>query len=374
MADRSIWDALEQSVARMGTSTRVPIDFSLAPADLPRLDDALRQGIEIDIDELDDSRAHGGLLGYQGAQILLYIRDQTPRDLDAVLRDSSIGKRYHVAHCSTLRKMKRQNRFERYVATNDVSGEFDLRDGDHRGARTARGALDVCKNCLRFLNYRAYRTDSTNVFLGFGLPAFFATYSTLFDHMPMRSTIAPEGAGEQSVPAPVSDVHCGKVEFECARCHADFADEASLLSAVRSTQNASNGEGVLIALCLDCRRKAPRSEPIVVSRPQMTSIVRRRRAAVVTPSALTWKQARALADSAYLGLLDIYERQGYAPPEPGLDLTDGTGAVVVTIGLAWPESEEGVVLTQDEQRLAVVAGWPRVMHLEEALLDSGQDG
>jgi len=374
MPPPSVWDALERSVARMGRTGRRSIDFNLAPVIAPALDDVLARGVEIDLSELDDSKSHGGLLGYKGAQVLLYIRDHTSKDLDVVLRNPGKGNRFHVAYCSTLRKMKREERFGRYVATNDVSGEFDLTEISSGETREARGALHVCRNCLNFLNYDGYRNDKAAVFSRFELSFFFSTYSTLLEHMPLRDLAVESTVGEFYKQGEETNDRRTYLTHECARCDGDFSGERALVSAVWPTSGEGFDEGSLVELCLDCRRKPPRSERVAVSRSQMESIVARRRVARNVLENPSWKEARALSDSAYLGLLDIYERQGYLPPEPGYDLTDSSDSVVVTLGLAWPATKMGVVLTESEMELAAAVGWDDVMFLEEALLDAQQDG
>lgn len=126
--------------------------FTLSRASsIPAIEAELIRGREVRLDELE---AISGLLAFEGRQILLYIPDQGNR-IDEVLNGNlDGGKKFHVAHCSALETMKNAGRFERYIATTDISGTFTLSgiDGNMR-EKTDRGRLYVCQLCLNMLNY-----------------------------------------------------------------------------------------------------------------------------------------------------------------------------------------------------------------------------
>ena len=133
------------NVAKMGAPIEPPeIDVTLAPSAMPTFAEGLDSGIEIALDDLSDSAEFGGLLGYKGAQVLLYIREQKKRQLDGIHEDPSSGPRYHVASCRTLRRMRTLDRFGRYVVTNDVSGTFRL--ADKRKRAVTRGQSSSCSS------------------------------------------------------------------------------------------------------------------------------------------------------------------------------------------------------------------------------------
>ncbi len=48
--------------------------------------------------------------------------------------------------------------FERYVVTNDISGEFYITGYDYMTRQPVEGKtrLHICKNCLTYLNYKGY--------------------------------------------------------------------------------------------------------------------------------------------------------------------------------------------------------------------------
>jgi hypothetical protein len=118
-----------------------PIDVALS-----------ERGVDVVLDEIEDI---GNLLSYKGRQILLYIPDHAG-SVSNVLAGSAEGKKFHVAHCQTLEKMKEAKRFERYVATTKLDGYFTLTGADYLTGKEIRGdaRLLVCKHCLSKLNYK----------------------------------------------------------------------------------------------------------------------------------------------------------------------------------------------------------------------------
>ena len=191
---------LENAARKMmgPTPVSVEIDVRRGLDRLPPIDIALRSGIEIDDLNLIKSDPVSGVLSYEGRQVVLYIQDQFWRIRD-VIRDGSLGTKVHVAECGTLSGMRRQGRFERYVATTDVSGKFLVTGKSYYGELAqGRARLKVCKVCLSKLNYRGYNRDRARVFREFRWRELFEEYSPRFAHMPTRRAGAPEVAGARS--------------------------------------------------------------------------------------------------------------------------------------------------------------------------------
>ncbi len=132
--------------------------FSLSrTSTISAIEAELIRGREVKLHELESV---SGLLAYEGRQILLYIPDQG-QNIDQVLTGHlDSGKKFHVAHCTTLDSMKRSGRFERYIATIDVSGQFELTGTDiNMREKSGIGRLYVCQNCLNMLNYKQAKVD-----------------------------------------------------------------------------------------------------------------------------------------------------------------------------------------------------------------------
>ena len=163
-----LWNA----VRRMGADA-VEVDFNITRKiiAIDPIDVNLKVGKEVDMSMID---TENGLISYEGRQVLLYIQDHG-RNVQDALEDGSKGRKFHVAYCRTLEDMHIKGRYERYVATNDLSGSFYITGVHWERGTSIEGttSLRVCKNCLMKLNYQGYRHDRVKVFSAFDLEIFF---------------------------------------------------------------------------------------------------------------------------------------------------------------------------------------------------------
>ncbi len=259
--------ALEEAARRMGMVVPVELDIDVRrgidPVDL--IDIKLIQGLEIDDLLSIESDPESGLLSYEGRQVVLYIQDQH-WNIHAVLADGSEGKKVHVADCDTLQEMRRRGRYERYVATNDVSGDFYVTGQDEYGGSVeGQAKLRVCKNCLRMLDYRGYTRNRKRVFQAFKWSEFFDTYRPHFTQMPTRRAGVFDGSYTPDWDL-VSRRYKKAHGFACENCCVDLTDHPWLLhvhhiNGVKTDNAPSN----LKALCADCHVKQPGHEHMGVS-------------------------------------------------------------------------------------------------------------
>ena len=139
-------------------------------------------------------------LNTKGRKVAVYIRDQyVPSDAN---REELC--KFHVADCVTLQKMKRSNRYERYVVTTRTDGKFIVnflvgnwyRDKKEEVERR----LYVCKNCLSRLNYNGYRrrgySGQNAIRNYFDLRAFFKRYDSQITREPTHTDLT----GPHSIP------------------------------------------------------------------------------------------------------------------------------------------------------------------------------
>jgi hypothetical protein len=102
-----------------------------------------------DVDVLPD-----GTLAYKGRRVLLYIRDKASyRDHDP----RQLLPSFHVSNCRTLKRMREEGRYERYVVTQRTDGRFKM--NFHYGYGKVKSEvyeLRVCRDCLGFLSYKGY--------------------------------------------------------------------------------------------------------------------------------------------------------------------------------------------------------------------------
>jgi hypothetical protein len=134
-------------------------------------------GLDVSLDEI--VVLPDGTLGYKGQRVVVYIRDKS---------DYSAGfsePRFHIGNCATLTQMRHNNRFGRYVATNDTSGRFDVNIINHGRTRSTSRYLRVCQNCLEFLKVGNFSLSDSPLareaaVVSFSLVQFFAKYPRSF--------------------------------------------------------------------------------------------------------------------------------------------------------------------------------------------------
>ena len=259
------FERLYAAVRRMGADSVDPdLVVRRGVTKIDPIDIQLEEGIEVDLSEVGVT--DNGLFIYRGRQVLLYIQDHGRRVQDA-LDDGDSGRRFHVAYCRTLEDMRSKGRYERYVATNDLSGEFYIAgyDYDSREPINGKTRLKVCKNCLSKLNYRRAGRTRDQIVAEFDLKAFFATYQSSFPHMPSRR--AGQFDGQYTADWGVVARRFKETKnFTCESCHLDLRNALSLLhvhhiNGVKTNNSPAN----LKALCIQCHSQQPDHKHITVS-------------------------------------------------------------------------------------------------------------
>lgn len=255
-ASLSVWDSQAQ-----------PLD---ARAELLR---DLSDGIEIEIGDI--VRGPGGLLTYQGEQIVLHIKDT--RDSRWTLENQpEKSRRFHIAECDTLQKMRQAGRFERYVASNGTTGMFkvDWLDDETGKVGETQSALKVCRNCLKEVNYRGYQSPNGRLMLpekqrqtkgqiweNFSMSEFLLDFATLFSSKPSRT--ADNAEIDRYVPewAEISEKRRREENWTCENCNVFLGASPNLLHAHhRSGVKTDNSRSNLKVLCGLCHSEQPMHE------------------------------------------------------------------------------------------------------------------
>lgn len=358
-------DALWIAVRKMGASKR---EFSLDTVIQEPLPPIVTSsgGQEVALDEV---ATPFGLLSYQGAQVVLYIPDHG-RNVDAALANPKDGRRVHVADCSTLEQMRQKNRFQRYRAVVNVTGDFEVFGFSKMKSEQVEGTarLQVCINCLKHLNYKGYVTEprrQVEIRQNFNLKDFFAEHSTLFRYLP-TSFIEKKG-GYSDDWKQISDKFRASKYYTCDSCGVDLNAHKYLLHAHHIDGNKRNNQtNNLMALCADCHRKQPLHDSMSIKSKDMHLLQKLRNEQGILGSAADWSDLFALVDPPYSGVLRLYQRDGAARPEIGYEVEGPGGEVVAEIEVAWPNAKLAIVKDEKEKKQLKTLGWKVVM-LDEVL-------
>jgi hypothetical protein len=238
-------------------SSWVPIENELSPR-AKLLDELQAGGISINLEDVKPGP--GGLLSYNGEQVILYIKD-TRASKETLKYSPEDSRRFHIAECSTLENMREKGRIERYVVTRKHDGLFlvDWIDFDTGETGEIEAELKVCKNCLSKINYENYKkikSARNSVWTGFEISSFLRDYSTFFVKLPSRSDkTAPvdkyvEGWADLSKKVKKERV------WTCENCQVNLSSNPRLLHTHhKSGVKTDNSDKNLKVLCAICHSK-----------------------------------------------------------------------------------------------------------------------
>ena len=221
------------------------------------------RGIGVDLADIDWIPPHG-IPTYKGHQVLLYIPDQA-WNIDDVILEPEKGRKFHLAWCSVLEKMKQRGRFERYTATRNLSGLFDVFGVSERSGKEKRGQahLNVCKCCLSHLDYKGYSGNKRAVFSGFSIAEFFERYSSYFPQLPRKDITR---GGYMNDWKNLSRRLRERANWTCQDCGVNCSSEQSLLHVHHVDGVKSNNESKnLEVVCAVCHAKKPGHSHMKVS-------------------------------------------------------------------------------------------------------------
>jgi hypothetical protein len=231
----------------------------LRDIELPEVERRLRnEGIEVDLDTIQ--RLGDGTLAYKGHRVLLYIRDVASYGSRTAL------PKFHVAYCAALERMRRDNRFERYVVANNDSGKFTLNLMDYPLNQRARvEELNVCQFCLGTIGWKGFvgdwpRTRRQEAVAGFRLPEFFEKYPRdLLSTTPRHSSeTAPLNDYTPDWPD-ISNRTKRLRNYCCEKCSIRLPSLESRYLHVhhRNGIKSNNSDRNLEVLCIRCHAEEP---------------------------------------------------------------------------------------------------------------------
>jgi len=325
--------------------------------DLEGISRGLNQGIilgeGINLNQIDGSN---GVLNYDGHQVMLYIPDQDD-NVESVLKDGKLGTRVHVAECSIIELMREKGRLKRYDIISRIDGKFPVFGYDDEGEVEGKTDLEVCKNCLKKLNYKGCNTqpDQVNrtVFEHFSFSEFFETYSSYFKSLPAK--IAKSSTHYTDDWYSISSKLRNELDYKCEQCQVDLHSDKTLLHTLHINGNkANNNRSNLKVLCADCLKKHARRESVYISNEEILKINKLRREQKHFET-LSYDLLLKRADMALFGLL--HKCQYSRLPEPELGIEFKENSINFLIDLCWPQQKIAILINMSKARLLQKKGW-----------------
>ena len=230
-------------------------------------------------------RGPGDIIIHEGKQFVLYI--MTPyEDVDSLSEIPAGKTRFHLVFCQTLENMKREDRYERYVVTDERHGNFNIHPYDKElkaHGKEMQARLGPCKHCLRHLNYNGYAdagwAGRKEIFENFSLEEFFEKYETQIPVKPKHSHLSsPEN--NYTPDWDKTSTECRrKHNWQCSCCEAFFRENKPLLHTHHKDGNKRNNiSSNLIPLCAACHTKQPGHERMGISASDKRAIEKIRQA------------------------------------------------------------------------------------------------
>ncbi len=239
-----------------------PLVESFSRRQITLLDaDALRRlGTEgIDVEDFDDIGVEAdGTLSYKGKRVTVYIRDI------GQIQGQANMPRFHFAFCRTLERMRRINRWNKYVVANRDDGIFAVNVVGGQ-IRSESLPLNVCQNCLDHITWKGFCWDwrgeaRVRAVQEFRLADFFSEYpKDLISSVPQYTADVAPINDYTSDWAVVSEGLKLERNFQCDSCRIQLVGVRRKFLHVHHAdgQKFNNNAENLIVLCIACHAEMP---------------------------------------------------------------------------------------------------------------------
>lgn len=130
-------------------------------------------GLEIKFDQI--TILPDGTLSYKNSRVILYIRDV------ATYSGQNTEPKFHISNCATLQRMRSDGKFNRYVISTRIDGQFTINRIQNNKSISQLSDLKVCQNCLAKLNFDGFsggiqHPEKKNIVQNFKIGDFFNKY------------------------------------------------------------------------------------------------------------------------------------------------------------------------------------------------------
>lgn len=214
-----------------------------------------KDGLDVNLDEIKVKSDQ--TLTHKNRRVILYIRDCNYYD-----KDCNQKPVYHIANCRTYQGMVNKNRKDRYVIATRDDGLFVInRIVDNQIISTQEERLRICKNCLMCLNWKKYKTLTSEqrdkIVQDFSLQDFFHCYPK--NLLNSRGHSRDKIAVKNLYPANWDEItkrHKKDAHYRCSKCKINLSRNQKFLDLHHCDGNKSNNiPSNLQVLCVECHSK-----------------------------------------------------------------------------------------------------------------------
>jgi hypothetical protein len=221
------------------------------------------QQIDREVQLQDLARGPGDTIMLSGLRVFLYIREFSVNadSFDEAISEPTRLRRFHVAWCDVLSRMRAGGKFEKYVVSNRVHAPFELAlklTDDTYSCGDAE--LYVCRVCLSHVDWggfcSAIPAEKTKIVEQFSRSRFLETEHTNFAALPNRTDASAPDLGYVADWSPRSREFRGLRKWRCDDCKVDCTSRTALLDAHHvNGVTGDNRFSNLRALCKECHAK-----------------------------------------------------------------------------------------------------------------------
>lgn len=211
-------------------------------------------------------RNTSGLLAMDGKQVTLHIFQPTFVDIETLLDLPASGPRVHFTERKTIREMRADGKFNKYVTATRTDGLFSVKPRISLTGKQSKEPIEAillpCKNCLAALNYDGWEllSDKTRqkTVERFSFARLHENFRFIFRCLPLYTTATFPDGNYPPDWARISLRVRQSANWICSCCNVGCADHHDLLHVHHKSGNKGDCKpSNLRVLCARCHKAQP---------------------------------------------------------------------------------------------------------------------